>query len=64
MAYAGAPSLAELEQLGVARVSTASAIATATMDATMRIAKALRASGRFDALAASLTYPEIQKLFG
>ncbi len=64
MAYAGAPTMAELEQLGVARVSTASAIATATMDATMRIAKELRAGGRFDGLAATLTYAEMQKLFG
>jgi len=62
MAHAGTPPLAELARIGVARVSTASTIATAAMDRTLQIAKALR-TGRFETLAASLTYPDIQKLF-
>jgi len=63
MALPHGPSLAELEHIGVARVSTASGIAAASLDATLRIARELRTTGRFDTLAASLTYPEIQKLF-
>jgi hypothetical protein len=49
--------------MGVARISTASAIAVAAMDRTAQIAKELRASGCFDALAATLTYAQLQKLF-
>jgi 2-methylisocitrate lyase-like PEP mutase family enzyme len=63
MAHAGGPTLAELEQLGVARVSTASGIAAAALGTTIGIGKELLETGRFDALASPLTYPEIQKLF-
>jgi 2-methylisocitrate lyase-like PEP mutase family enzyme len=63
MAHAGGPSMAELASMGIARISTASAIAVAAMDRTAQIAKELRASGCFDALAATLTYAQLQKLF-
>jgi 2-methylisocitrate lyase-like PEP mutase family enzyme len=63
MAQADGLPLRHLEELGVARVSTASAIAVAAMEATDRIAQELRASGRFNRLASLLTYHDIQKLF-
>jgi 2-methylisocitrate lyase-like PEP mutase family enzyme len=63
MAQAGGLPLRHLEELGVARVSTASAIAVAAMEATDRIAQELHATGRFDRLRALLTYRDIQKLF-
>lgn len=63
MAHAETPPLAELGRIGVARVSTASTVATAALDRTLAIATALHASGRFEALAAPLSYGEIQKLF-
>ncbi len=59
-ARAGLPDLAELGRLGVARVSTATRLATlAPRDAALR----LRSSGRFEGLDAAFGYPELQRLF-
>jgi 2-methylisocitrate lyase-like PEP mutase family enzyme len=63
MAQAGGVPLRHLEELGVARVSTASAIAVASLEATDRIAQELQATGRFDRLGSLLTYRDIQQLF-
>jgi 2-methylisocitrate lyase-like PEP mutase family enzyme len=63
MVRAGLPSVAELEALGVARASTASAIALIAAAATRQIAEELRASGRFDSLAPALTQADLQRLF-
>ena len=60
---AGLPSVAELEALGVARASTASAVALMAMTMTRQIAQELRATGRFDALAPAMTQAEAQQLF-
>ncbi len=63
MAQAGGLPLHELAELGVARISTASAIAVAALEATDRIAQELHAVQRFDRLATLLTHRDIQKLF-
>ncbi len=60
---AGLPSVAELEALGVARASTASAIALMAAAATRQIADEMKASGRFDALAPALAQADLQRLF-
>lgn len=63
MVRAGLPSVAELEALGVARASTASAIALMAMTTTQEIARELRASGRFDKLAPAVAQADAQRLF-
>lgn len=60
---AGMPDAAELERLGVARVTIASAPALVTMSVIMTLAKELRDTGNFEMLAAPLHYPDAQKLF-
>ena len=60
---AGLPSVAELEALGVARASTASAVSLMAVSLTRRIADELRTTGRFDALAPAMTQAEAQRLF-
>jgi 2-methylisocitrate lyase-like PEP mutase family enzyme len=62
-AFPGLPDLAELGRLGVARVSTATRLATLALSAAREAARALRSSGRFDALDAPLGYPDMQRLF-
>jgi 2-methylisocitrate lyase-like PEP mutase family enzyme len=48
MGLPGAPTVAELERLGVARVSTASGPARVAMSATKKLAEALRCDGSFE----------------
>lgn len=62
-ARAGLPDLAELGRLGVARVSTATRLATLALSAAREAAQRLRSSGRFDGLDAALGYEAIQGLF-
>jgi len=62
-AGAGMPGLAELAGLGIARVSTATRLATLAFAAVDRAIGAVQASGRFDALAAEFTYADAQRLF-
>ena len=59
----GMPDLAELGRLGVARVSTATQLATVALSAARDAAERVRSSGRFDGLDASLGYNRIQHLF-
>ncbi|MGH8041327.1 MAG: isocitrate lyase/PEP mutase family protein [Rudaea sp.] len=59
----GMPSLDELARLGVARVSTATRFAALAWSAVADAASALRASGKFNCLQASLTHPDLQRLF-
>ncbi len=59
---AGSPSVAELEALGVACASTASQLALMAMSIARQVADELRATGRFDALAA-MTQADAQRLF-
>jgi 2-methylisocitrate lyase-like PEP mutase family enzyme len=60
---AGSPSVAELEALGVARASTASAVALMAASTIRHIAEDLKASGRFDALNPTMTQADAQHLF-
>ena len=59
---AGSPSVAELEALGVARASTATAIPLMAMGLVRQLAEQLRATHRFDALNPAMTHPEAQQL--
>jgi 2-methylisocitrate lyase-like PEP mutase family enzyme len=60
---AGLPSVAELQALGVARASTASAVALMAASTIRQIAEELKASGRFDALNPAMTQADAQHLF-
>lgn len=57
------PSLQELANMGVARVTTATRFATLAYAAVDRAVTEMRASGRFDALASAFTYADAQQLF-
>jgi 2-methylisocitrate lyase-like PEP mutase family enzyme len=60
---AGSPSVAKLEELGVARASTASQMALMAMSMTRQITDELRATGRFDTLAPTMSQADAQRLF-
>ena len=60
---AGMPDAAALEGLGVARITIASAPTLVAMSAIRALAGELRATGRFDGLAAALKHPDAQALF-
>lgn len=62
-ARAGLPDLAELGRLGVARVSTATRLATFALSAARSAAMELRQSGRVDHLETAFGYADMQKLF-
>lgn len=59
----GSPSVAELQAMGVARASTATAITLMAAALTRQVAAALRDSGRFDAVDPAIQHPEMQQLF-
>ena len=59
----GVPDLVELARLGVARVSTATRLATLALAAVDQAAGAMLESGRFDGLAAGLAYADVQRMF-
>lgn len=59
----GMPSVAELAQIGIARVSTATRFATLALSAIEHAARELRDSGRFDGLAGTLTHADAQHWF-
>ncbi|HEX7327066.1 MAG TPA: isocitrate lyase/phosphoenolpyruvate mutase family protein [Casimicrobiaceae bacterium] len=61
--WPGLPDVAELRRLGVARVSTATRLATLALSAARDAARALRESGRYDGLDAPLGYADMQRLF-
>jgi 2-methylisocitrate lyase-like PEP mutase family enzyme len=60
---AGSSSIVELEALGVARASTATAMTLMTMDLIRDLARGLHATGRFDAIGPVIGHPEAQRLF-
>lgn len=62
-ARAGLPALPELGRLGVARISTATRLATLALSAAREAVIALRDSGRFDGLDAAFGYEGVQTLF-
>jgi len=59
----GSPSIARLEEIGVARVSIASGATMAVMSHMRQIADELGKRGGFDMLQSSLKRPEVQGLF-
>jgi 2-methylisocitrate lyase-like PEP mutase family enzyme len=63
VARAGTPPAAELEKIGVARVSIASGATLAVMSMIKKIGEELRTTGKFDGLEHSMNRPEAQKLF-
>src|SRR5439155_6310400 len=56
---AGYPSVAELEALGVARVTTATQLTLVALDATRRVAREIKATGRFDTINPAIGHPEM-----
>jgi 2-methylisocitrate lyase-like PEP mutase family enzyme len=60
---AGMPDAATFERLGVARITIASAPTLVAMSAIQKLAEELRATGRFDMLAAAIRHPDAQNLF-
>ncbi len=64
LAGPGAPNLAELEQLGIARVTFGSGLMRATLPLVRRMAQELRTSGTYDAFAQSeFTHATVNQLF-
>jgi 2-methylisocitrate lyase-like PEP mutase family enzyme len=59
---AGFPSDAELEALGVARITTATQITLMALATTRQIAREIKATGRFDAIDPAIAHPEMQQL--
>jgi 2-methylisocitrate lyase-like PEP mutase family enzyme len=59
---AGLPSVAELERLGVARASTATALPLMAMGLVRQAAERLHATRRFDAINPAMTHAEAQQL--
>ena len=64
LAKPGSPPLAELERLGVRRVSVGSAIALAAYGRARRSAVELLGSGTYEALEDAIPYAEMQQLLG
>ncbi|WP_395358317.1 isocitrate lyase/phosphoenolpyruvate mutase family protein [Streptomyces sp. YH02] len=62
MAGPGAPTVAELGALGVARVSLGSGVAQAAYAAARRAAQDLFAAGAYDSLTESIAFPELNAL--
>ncbi len=60
----GTPSIAELEKLGVARVSVGSGFMRATLGALRGMAEELKNSGTYSALAAGIPYKDVNKILG
>jgi 2-methylisocitrate lyase-like PEP mutase family enzyme len=63
VARAGTPPVAELERIGVRRVTIASGATLAVMSLIKKIGEDLRTTGTFDGLAHSMNRPDAQKLF-
>ncbi|HVB17405.1 MAG TPA: isocitrate lyase/phosphoenolpyruvate mutase family protein [Stellaceae bacterium] len=60
---AGLPNVAELEALGIARASTATALPLMAMGLVRQAVERLRATHRFDAVNPAMTHAEAQQLF-
>ena len=64
LAVPGAPSIPELEKLGVARVSVGSGPMRATLGLLRRVAEELKTSGTYSAMEGAVPYAEVNKLLG
>jgi len=60
----GAPSIPELERLGVARVTVGSAAMRATLGLVKRIAEELKSSGTYANLEGGMAYADLNKMLG
>jgi 2-methylisocitrate lyase-like PEP mutase family enzyme len=60
----GAPSIPELEKLGVARVSLGSGAMRATLGLVKRIAEELKSSGTYTTLEGGVAYADVNKMLG
>ncbi|MDH6138175.1 2-methylisocitrate lyase-like PEP mutase family enzyme [Kitasatospora sp. GP30] len=61
---AGAPTVAELGRIGVARVSLGAAVAESAYAVVRRAAQELYTQGSYDAVADAIPYPELNALLG
>ncbi len=64
LAVPGTPAIAELEKLGVARVSVGSGFMRATLGLLRRAAEELKSAGTYSAIAGGVPYAEVNKLLG
>ncbi len=64
LAGPGTPPIAELEKLGVARVSVGSGFMRATLGLLRRAAEELKSAGTYSAIANGVPYAEVNKLLG
>ncbi len=64
LAVAGSPSIPELRQLGVARVSLGSGPMRATLSLLRAMAEELKTSGTYSALNTAIPYAEVNKILG
>jgi 2-methylisocitrate lyase-like PEP mutase family enzyme len=64
LAVPGTPSIAELETLGVARVSVGSGFMRATLGALRTMAEELKNSGTYTALAGAIPYKDLNTILG
>jgi len=64
LAVPGTPPIAELEKLGVARVSVGSGFMRATLGLLRRAAEELKSAGTYSAIADGVPYAEVNKLLG
>ncbi len=63
MVWPGAPTVAELEKVGVRRISIGTALAQSAYTAAQNAAKEILATGSYDSLADSLDYGSLNGLF-
>ncbi len=64
LAVPGTPSVAELQRLGVARVSVGSGFMRATLGVLRRAAEELKSAGTYGSLADGVPYADVNKLLG
>jgi 2-methylisocitrate lyase-like PEP mutase family enzyme len=64
LAVPGSPSIPELSELGVARVSVGSGPMRATLGLLRRLAEELRTSGTYTAMEGAVPYADVNKLLG
>lgn len=64
LAVAGTPSIAELEKLGVARVSVGSGFMRATLGLLRRAAEELKSAGTYSTLADAIPHADVNKMLG
>jgi 2-methylisocitrate lyase-like PEP mutase family enzyme len=60
----GAPAVAELEQIGVARVTVGSGAMRATMGLARRIAEELKGAGTYSTLEGAISYANLNRMMG